>query len=628
MSFPAFLMKNAPETRVLSPREAVVSGQERPGGDRLPRSWVLAFGIVAIAYLATCGVPRLFDQIDGQYAGAAREMIARGDWLTPTQDGVPRLQKPPLVYWCEIASFSVLGTNEYAARFPVAIATIGWFVATGLVAYRITGSRRAGTAASLLLSICVGSFLFTHLVMPEPFLACIIAFTFWCLICGIQAGSAGKRDRWFLAAWFLISLGALTKGIHALLFPVVIVAISAALKPGTRAAWSRFLLRPHGWLLFVGLVVPWYALTEIRFPGFVRDHVFNEQIGQLLSCRWPPDNYGDSLSLFWAQHLVLLFPVVLFVPVAFGATQRFLAETATAKTFRASSEAKGGRWLQGEGHLIFLWFLLNAIGITFSQVQDYYLMISWSPVSIWTGWAITRQKTSFIWTGVALASLGVLGLVVAALVSFQPHTGNGSLALGEHMMRVITSMPGVIWSKIIPLLWMVSGTALVGGCFIFLFRRSEVFGLTALSFVMAVTFAICTWGLAIAQDQFSSAKAAQVVNSPSNENATVVVEGESNDRTSLFFYLRRPIFWVNAHPEMEFATRALGIGREHYLTQEQVAQLWNEQGKVFLLIWPGTLDRWRRELGVTPDQIMVSDRSQILLCNRVDLDGHAAMVGR
>ena len=625
---PLGVMKNAPETRVLSPREAAVPRQERPGGDRLPRFWVLAFGIVAIAYLATCGVPRLFDQIDGQYAGAAREMIARGDWLTPTQDGVPRLQKPPLVYWSEIASFSVFGTNEYGARFPVAIATIGWFVATGLIAYRITGSRRAGIAASLLLSICVGSFLFTHLVMPEPFLACIIAFTFWCLICGLQAESAGKRDRWFLAAWFLISLGALTKGIHALVFPVVIAAISAALKPGTRAAWSRFLLRPHGWLLFVGLVVPWYALTEIRFPGFVRDHLFNEQIGELLSRRWPPDNHGGSLSLFWAQHLVLLFPVVLFVPGAIGATQRFLAEVATVKTFQPSGEAKCARWLQGEGHVILFWFLLNAVGITFSRVQDYYLMISWSPVAIWTGWAITRRKTSFIWTGVALASLGALGLAVASLVSFQPHSGNGSLALGEHMMRVITSMPGVIWSELIPLLWIVSGTALVGGCLIFLFRRSEVFGLTALSFVMAVTFAICTRGLAIAQDQFSSAKAAQVINSPSNENAMVVVEGESNDRTSLFFYLRRPIFWVNAHPEMEFPTRALGIGREHYLTQEQVAQLWNEQERMFLLIWPGTLAKWRKALGVTPAQIVVSDRSQVLLCNRVDSDGHAATVGR
>src|SRR4051794_25461282 len=52
--------------------------------------------LACVLYLSFAGVPRLFDQIDGQYAGAAREMLARGDLLIPTQDGVPRLQKPPL----------------------------------------------------------------------------------------------------------------------------------------------------------------------------------------------------------------------------------------------------------------------------------------------------------------------------------------------------------------------------------------------------------------------------------------------------------------------------------------------------------------------------------------------------
>ena len=86
--------------------------------------------LVAAVYIATAAVPRLFDQIDGQYAGAAREMIVRGDWLIPTQDGIPRLQKPPLVYWCEIVSLRLFGTNEFAARCPVVLATITWFFAT------------------------------------------------------------------------------------------------------------------------------------------------------------------------------------------------------------------------------------------------------------------------------------------------------------------------------------------------------------------------------------------------------------------------------------------------------------------------------------------------------------------
>src|ERR1700759_1086854 len=98
-------------------------------GDSVPRCWVVALAGLLFVYLLTCGAPRLFDQIDGQYVGAAREMMERGDWVIPTQNGVPRLQKPPFVYWCEALSMSVFGVNEFGARLPVALATVGWFLA-------------------------------------------------------------------------------------------------------------------------------------------------------------------------------------------------------------------------------------------------------------------------------------------------------------------------------------------------------------------------------------------------------------------------------------------------------------------------------------------------------------------
>ena len=34
--------------------------------ERVSRSWVIALGVLLFVYLITCGVPRLFDQIDGQ----------------------------------------------------------------------------------------------------------------------------------------------------------------------------------------------------------------------------------------------------------------------------------------------------------------------------------------------------------------------------------------------------------------------------------------------------------------------------------------------------------------------------------------------------------------------------------
>src|SRR6202047_4650640 len=161
--------------------------------DKVPRSWAVALALMLFVYLFTCGVPRLFDQIDGQYAGAAREMMARGDWLIPTQNGVPRLQKPPLVYWCEALSMSVFGVNEFGARLPVALATVGWFLATGLLARRVLGTWSAGLAGALILSMFTGTFFFTHLVMPEPFLGCFMALSFWSLLKTVQVEEIPDR---------------------------------------------------------------------------------------------------------------------------------------------------------------------------------------------------------------------------------------------------------------------------------------------------------------------------------------------------------------------------------------------------------------------------------------------------
>src|SRR5580704_12523233 len=161
--------------------------------ERVPVSWIFALAVLLVVYLATCGVPRLFDQIDGQYAGAAREMMVRGDWLTPTQDGVPRLQKPPLVYWCEVLSMRVFGVNEFGARFPVALATVGWFLATALLARQVVGTWSAGLAGALTLAMFIGTFFFTHLVMPEAFFSCFLTLSFWALLKATQRTSEPER---------------------------------------------------------------------------------------------------------------------------------------------------------------------------------------------------------------------------------------------------------------------------------------------------------------------------------------------------------------------------------------------------------------------------------------------------
>jgi 4-amino-4-deoxy-L-arabinose transferase-like glycosyltransferase len=554
--------------------------------DRVPRSWILSFIALVAVYLGTSGVPTLFDQIDGQYAGAAREMIERADWLTPTQSGVPRLQKPPLVYWCEIVSLKLFGKNEFAARFPVALATVAWFVATGLVARRVIGTFSAGVAAATTLAAFAGTFFFCHLVMPEPFIGCFVALAFWALLGALQEKSIVRLDRWLLAAWLFIALGAFSKGMHALLFPVAAISATAWIEPSVRPLWRRFLLRPHGWVLFLAILVPWYAAIEWRYHGFVVDHFFNEQLGPALSRRWPPDSDRVPLLVFWLEHLALFFPMTLLFPAAFCSAFRV-----------CRSERKE---VSAETLLLVFWFLANALGISFANVQDYYLMVAWPPVAVGIAWAVSKREIRFKGPALALAAMGSFGLLISyALTFWHSHEPIVASALSQQVdqdtiMIVFQNLPPSAWREIIPILCLLFGAALVAGILVYIFDRQgkSHLGFSGFALLMAAIFMFSARALAIVQDEFSSARVAETINRMAEPDSIVVLQGDSNQDTSLFFYLHRPLFWTDGHPDLEFATRTLRIGLNRYLDRAAVAEKWRGEGQLFLIVRTSALEEW------------------------------------
>ena len=94
--------------------------------------WQLGL-LIALAVALTVGTAgwgSLYNETDGQYSGAAKAMLRNGSWLIPENDGIPRLVKPPLLYWTLAASMKVFGVNEFAARLPNALAVIAWVTVT------------------------------------------------------------------------------------------------------------------------------------------------------------------------------------------------------------------------------------------------------------------------------------------------------------------------------------------------------------------------------------------------------------------------------------------------------------------------------------------------------------------
>src|SRR5438876_4057321 len=83
--------------------------------------WLILFIGIAVFYLWGLGSVPFVGPDEPRYAQVAREMLAHRELITPVLGGFPWFQKPVLLYWILMASYSVLGISEYAARLGPAI---------------------------------------------------------------------------------------------------------------------------------------------------------------------------------------------------------------------------------------------------------------------------------------------------------------------------------------------------------------------------------------------------------------------------------------------------------------------------------------------------------------------------
>src|SRR5246127_3296912 len=55
--------------------------------------------------------PGLMDDVDAVQAQIARNMLKSGDWVIARLDGVPYLEKSPLIYWLIATSYRIFGVH-------------------------------------------------------------------------------------------------------------------------------------------------------------------------------------------------------------------------------------------------------------------------------------------------------------------------------------------------------------------------------------------------------------------------------------------------------------------------------------------------------------------------------------
>src|SRR2546430_17724803 len=87
---------------------------------RLLTDWLLLAGFCGFLFFFGLAHFGLVGADEPRYAQIAREMLARQDWITPTLDGKPWLEKPALYYWQAMLAYRIFGVSDWAARLPSA----------------------------------------------------------------------------------------------------------------------------------------------------------------------------------------------------------------------------------------------------------------------------------------------------------------------------------------------------------------------------------------------------------------------------------------------------------------------------------------------------------------------------
>src|SRR5438034_8033405 len=237
----------------------------------------ILIALAALLHVATIGSGDLYSETEGQYAGAAREMVESHQWLLPTNDGVPRLQKPPLLYWLIIFSFKLFGVSAAAARLPVALAVVTSVALIFLIGEKLTDYLRGFLAGLIYLSFC-GTFLLARIVMPEPLVSAFIAGAILCGLCGYQRRR--HRRAWFAGFWACSALACLTKCLLGVVYPAAVFLLLSIFYREARLRY-RALLRWEYLLIFCLIVAPWHIWAELHFPGYFPRLLSSEWLGHL-----------------------------------------------------------------------------------------------------------------------------------------------------------------------------------------------------------------------------------------------------------------------------------------------------------------------------------------------------------
>jgi hypothetical protein len=211
------------------------------------------------------GLP-LLQPDEGRNAEVAREMLASDSWLVPTYNGLAYLDKPAFYFRLVAESLRTFGNTEAAARLPSALSAAALLLLIAGFCKRVYGTRAAILAVAIVASTPL-FFAFARIVIFDMTLALFVCGAVFAGYLAEEPGTSERwRRRWYLCGAAAIGLATLVKGPVGFLLPALVMLAFNKLD-GRRGAVRR-MFAPGNLLVFLALVLPWFAGVSILRPDF------------------------------------------------------------------------------------------------------------------------------------------------------------------------------------------------------------------------------------------------------------------------------------------------------------------------------------------------------------------------
>lgn len=282
------------------------------------RTIYLGFFLAAFFLLWGLWAVPLTDIDEGAFSEATREMLVRGDYISPWLLDQPRFDKPVLIHWLQMFFVTIFGFNEFSVRLPSALAGLIWIMVC--TAWTIDVAKLSSRSQSqnlesdsvidprlniAIMSTCIGVPIISRASTADALLnalICLSLYLIWLAMSQRDINSQAKR--YIRLSAVVISLGLLTKGPIALLIPVA-CSFFAALVARQFNIWCRLAFDYWAWLILLGVTLPWYVL-QYRAQGmpFIEGFLGFHNLGRYTSTMHGFN--GDFLYYILSTSIVIL----------------------------------------------------------------------------------------------------------------------------------------------------------------------------------------------------------------------------------------------------------------------------------------------------------------------------------